>query len=71
MLDKSDTSVAATLLAFTNQGLDAGFLVPTQTAMEKSIIDAHDTFRSYLDRNKIHSFDAQAKEKNSYSPPYT
>jgi hypothetical protein len=59
MLDKSDTSVADTLLAFNEHGLDIGFLVPTETAMEKSIMDAHATFRSYLERNYVHKFSDQ------------
>jgi hypothetical protein len=59
MLDKSDASVADTLLSFNEKGIDIGLLVPTETALEKSIMDAHDPFRSYLERNSIHKFSQQ------------
>ena len=68
MLDKSDTSIADTLLAFNQHGLDIGLLVPTETAMEKSIMDAHDTFRTYLKRNFIHEFGAQAQGEKHLLP---
>lgn len=68
MLETSDTSIAETLLAFNQRGLDVGFLVPTDIAMQKSIIDAHDTFRSYLSRNKIHDFSFQAQGEKRQIP---
>jgi len=68
MLEKSDTSIANTLQAFNDQNLDVGLLVPTETGMEKSIIDAHHTFRSYLERNSIHTFDSQAQGKKQLIP---
>ena len=68
MLDKSDTSIADTLLAFNQHGIDIGLLVPTETAMEKCIMDAHDTFRSYLERNYIHNFSNQEQGEKQLIP---
>lgn len=41
--------------------IDVGLLVPTPTAMYKSIIDAHISFRDYLARNHIHNYSQQAQ----------
>ena len=37
MLEKSDTSIADTLLAFNEYGIDIGLLVPTETAMKNPL----------------------------------
>jgi len=68
MLEQSDTSIAETLLAFNEHGIDIGMLVPTETAMDKSIMDAHGTFRSYLERNNIHLFSNQKQGEKALIP---
>lgn len=52
-----DPAVAASIIL--NAGFDAGFVAPTKTALEKSIIDAHDSLRSFLRRNNIHDYEQQ------------
>lgn len=59
MLNKSDISIAETLARFNTLQLDVGFLVPTETALKKSIMDAHNPLREYLERNDIHDFSDQ------------
>jgi hypothetical protein len=59
MLAKSDrdiSEVVDTLAAF---NLEAGYLVLTKTGLEKSICDAHESFRSFLKSKGIHDFSKQ------------
>lgn len=59
MLSKSDVSVAVLLSKFAKHSIDVGLLVPTETALYKSIIDAHGDFRAFLERNDIHHYASQ------------
>lgn len=59
MLSKSDFPIEDALGFFTGAGIEAAFFVPTETAMRKSIIDAHDSLRGFLKREHIHDFEQQ------------
>ncbi len=40
MLEKSDTSIGETLTLFNVHNIEVGLIVPTDTGMKKSIMDA-------------------------------
>ena len=61
MLERSDTSIAEALAAFTRYDLDVGLLVPTETGMQKSIMDATAGLREYFQDTGFHDYDAQAQ----------
>ena len=61
MLEKSDTSIAETLAVFTRYDLDVGLLVPTETGMQKSIMDATAGLREYFQDTGFHDYDTQAQ----------
>ncbi len=65
MLSKSNTSVVDALRQFTRLGVPVGFLVPTQTALDKSIMDATAPVREFLRLQGIHDFDNQAQGRES------
>lgn len=41
------------------EGVEAGYLVPTVTGLEKSILDAHEGLRRYLKSKKFHDYQSQ------------
>ena len=59
MLEKSDTSISDTLTTFNCHGLEVGLLVPTDTGMKKSIMDATAVVRGYFSDIGFHDYDAQ------------
>ncbi len=59
MLSQSDRSIAKVVDAFAKFNLEAGYIVPTQTGIKKSIFDAHETFRIYLSSKQIHDYSKQ------------
>ena len=59
MLVNSNIDIPETLSAFRNEGLKVTFLVPTETGLKKSIMDATQQFREFLSNSYIHSFDNQ------------
>lgn len=59
MLGNTDTSIAEALGAFAEFGVEPGFIVPTKTGIEKSIMDAHHGLRRFLMKNNIHNFETQ------------
>jgi hypothetical protein len=61
MLERSDTSLSETLKTFNNFNLDVGLLVPTDTGMKKSIMDATATVREYFVDTGLHDYDVQAQ----------
>jgi len=71
MLGNSDTSIAEALGAFAEFGVEPGFIVPTKTGMEKSIMDAHKGLRRFFQRNDIHNFDMQGfgAQENGFKIP--
>lgn len=61
VLNLSNLDVAETLRAFSDAAVDCTFLVPTQTGLEKSILDATDTVRVWLKDNGLHNYSAQGQ----------
>ena len=66
MLKKTDTSIEVASATILNAGYDVAFLVPTETAMNKSIMDAHDSVRAFLKRNEIHNYAEQEQGPKRY-----
>lgn len=61
MLGSSDFPIETALEFFTTRGIEAGFLVPTETGLQKSIMDAHGALRSFLFDVGVHDYAAQVK----------
>jgi hypothetical protein len=59
MLAQSDFPIEVAIAAFARWGLEATYLVPTATGIDKSIMDAHKGFRAFLKFRGIHDFDLQ------------
>ena len=59
MLTKSDTSIDNIIAELARFGLEAGYIVPTDTGLKKSIIDAHEGIRRFLKSKSLHDFDQQ------------
>ncbi len=59
MLSLSDISISEVSSAILNAGYDVSFLVPTQTGLEKSILDAHESLRSFFKRTELHDYSLQ------------
>jgi len=65
MLSKSDISLTSLIKLLTSFNTEAGYLVPTETGMSKSILDAHGTLRAFLAENNIHNYAEQNKGTES------
>jgi hypothetical protein len=61
MLSLSDTDIQEISSIILNQGYDVAFLVPTETGLIKSIIDAHQSLRAYFKRTEFHDYEQQIK----------
>jgi len=61
MLQLSDRSVSQAIEALAAFGVEAAFLVPTRTGLEKSIMDAHSSLRSFLKTKGVHDYDKQGQ----------
>ena len=61
MLTQSDFPIEDALEYFTRAGVEAAFFVPTETALRKAIIDAHESLRAFLRRQDIHDYSSQPK----------
>jgi len=59
MIQAADTDLSEVLSIFSSLGLQAAFLVPTETAMKKSIIDATYPAREYLSKTGTHNYEKQ------------
>jgi hypothetical protein len=59
MLSKSDKPIDLVIAALSSYRVQAGFLVPTPTGLEKSILDAHEDLRIFLKKSGLHDFDIQ------------
>lgn len=59
ILKESDINLAEPSAAILKAGYDVAFLVPTENAMRKSIMDAHDSVRAFLKRNELHDYKEQ------------
>lgn len=61
MLSLANRDVAASLRAFSEVGIDCTFIVPTQTGLQKSILDATETVRVWFKENDLHDYAAQGQ----------
>jgi hypothetical protein len=61
MLSKSDINLSSLIKLLTSFNTEAGYLVPTETGMSKSILDAHGSLRSYLEQTGVHNYSLQEK----------
>lgn len=61
MLRKSDTPPSDVLPHLTRRGLEATFLVPTPTGLDKSILDATESVREFLRAKGYHDFEQQGQ----------
>mgnify|MGYP001366704306 CR=1 FL=1 len=59
MLIKANIDIPETLSVFRTEGLQVSFIVPTETGLKKSIMDATQQFREFLSNSGIHNFDNQ------------
>jgi hypothetical protein len=65
MLSKADIPIIDVIKKLASKGIEAGYLVPTETGMKKSILDAHLSLKNYFSQKGIHDFDNQRQGKNS------
>jgi len=61
MLTKADISISEVITSLASFRVEAGFLVPTPTGLEKSILDAHEDLRFFLAKSGLHYFDKQGQ----------
>jgi len=59
MLAKSDIAIDQIAADLAKHGVEAGYFVPTDTGMAKSIVDANETMRRFLKSKSLHDFDLQ------------
>lgn len=59
MLERSDTSISDALKAFNACDMEVGFIVPTETGLKKSILDATASVRQYLHDFRYHDYGQQ------------
>jgi len=59
MLSLSDIDISQASSTILNAGYDVSFLVPTPTGLEKSILDAHESLRSFFKRTELHDYSLQ------------
>ena len=61
MLNRSDTDIKAVVSYLAKYSIEGGYLVPTQTGLEKSILDAHESLRKFLKQNNYHDYNQQGQ----------
>lgn len=61
MLTKADIPLSEVIKLLSSFRVEAGFLVPTPTSLEKSILDAHEDLRVFLAKSGLHYFEKQGQ----------
>jgi hypothetical protein len=61
MLEKTDRPIENVIAILAKAGQEAGYLVPTTTGLEKSILDAHAGLRDYLRMTGFHDYKKQTQ----------
>lgn len=61
MLQIADRSIEDVIRILAAEGIEAGYLVPTPTGLEKSILDAHAGLRDYFKLTGFHDYQQQAQ----------
>ena len=59
MLSKSDINMKEVMAELAILGVEAAYIVPTITGLEKSILDAHEGLRNYFKRMSFHDYGSQ------------
>jgi hypothetical protein len=65
MLAKADIRLESVVSELAKFGIEACFFVPTDTALTKSIVDAHEGIRGFLKSKSIHDFGNQGQGPNN------
>lgn len=66
MLSLSDTNISEISSKILKAGYDVSFLVPTQNGLNKSILDAHESLRSFFKRSGLHDYSQQKQGVKEY-----
>jgi hypothetical protein len=61
MLIRSDTDIKAVVSYLAKYSIEGGYLVPTQTGLDKSILDAHEGLRKFLKQSNFHDYATQGQ----------
>jgi hypothetical protein len=61
MLNRSDTDIKAVVSYLAKYSIEGGYLVPTETGLEKSILDAHESLRKFLKLGNYHDYAVQGQ----------
>ncbi len=61
MLNRSDTDIKEVVTYLAKYAVEGGYLVPTQTGLEKSILDAHENLRKFLKQGTFHDYAIQGQ----------
>jgi hypothetical protein len=61
VLNRSDTDIKAVVSYLAKYSIEGGYLVPTQTGLEKSILDAHESLRKFFKQNSYHDYAIQGQ----------
>jgi len=61
VLNRSDTDIKAVVSYLAKYSIEGGYLVPTQTGLEKSILDAHESLRKFFKQNSYHDYAMQGQ----------
>lgn len=59
LLKSSDFPIEYAVGEFAAFGVEAGYLVPTETGLAKSVLDAHYSLRIFLEEHGVHDFSRQ------------
>ena len=59
MLNTTDRPIGPVIAILAKEGVEAGYLVPTSTGLEKSILDAHAGLRDYFRLTNFHDYQKQ------------
>ena len=59
MLANSDTNIEDVASLILGKNYDVAFLVPTETGLKKSILDAHHSIRALFERQQFHDYENQ------------
>jgi hypothetical protein len=65
MLTGADFPIEQAIKSFATFGVEAAYLVPTETGLEKSIMDAHVGLRAFLWDRRLHDYVTQSQGQES------
>jgi hypothetical protein len=65
MLSNADVDITEVIRDLAAEGVEAGYLVPTATGLQKSIMDAHQSLRLYFQACGFHDFESQPQGSDS------